>query len=115
MKTGKVWGVTELLLKTPTIEVHRLTILPNSRCSMHAHRFKHNAFYVTTGKLYIEVKKNDYDLVDVTELGPGDFTTVKPNEDHRFMTKDQAVTGIEIYYQEPLSEDIVRRDVGGRA
>lgn len=114
MLFGKVWGKTELLLKTPTIEVHRLTILPNSHCSMHAHRFKHNAFYVQSGVLFIEVKKNDYDLVDITELGPGDFTTVKPNEDHRFVTKDVLVTGIEIYYQEPLSEDIIRKDVGGR-
>lgn len=113
MKAGKVWGVTELLLKTPLIEVHRLTVLPNSHCSMHCHKFKHNAFYVTSGRIYIEVVKNDYQLVDVTEVGPGEFTTVVPNEFHRFVTKAEGMTGIEIYYLEPLSTDIVRRNVGG--
>jgi mannose-6-phosphate isomerase-like protein (cupin superfamily) len=112
MITGKVWGTTELLLRTPFLEVHRLTIKPNARCSLHAHQYKHNAFYVQTGRLNIEVHKTDYALVDVTELGPGDFTTVKPNEFHRFISGDEEVRGIEIYYCEPLSEDIVRKDCG---
>ena len=112
MILGKVWGTTELLLKTPFIEVHRLKIKPNARCSLHCHKYKHNAFMVSTGRLIIEVVKNDYPLTDRTELGPGDFTTVKPNEFHRFVTEDEPVTGIEIYYCEPLREDIVRNDCG---
>ena len=115
MKTGKVWGTTELLLRTPTVEIHRLSIAPNSRCSLHAHQFKWNAFYVQSGRLFIETHKNDYALVDVTELGPGDLMTVRPNEYHRFVTRDEPMTGIEIYYIEPLSEDIIRKDVGARA
>lgn len=115
MKLGKCWGVTELLQKTPTIEVHRLAIEPNSRCSMHKHLYKHNSFYVATGRLFIETEKNAYALTDVTELGPGDFTTVAPNEFHRFVTKDEGCTGIEFYFTEPLSEDIIRKDVGGKA
>lgn len=113
LKAGKVWGTTELLLKTPLIEVHRLVVLPNSYCSWHMHRFKHNAFYVTSGRLFIEVKKNDYKLIDTTECGPGEFTTVPPNEYHRFRTKKSGFTGIEIYYLEPLSTDIIRQNVGG--
>ena len=115
MLSGKVWGKTEILLKTPFIEIHRLTINPNSRCSLHKHQYKWNAFYVSTGRLYIEVVKNDYDLIDTTELGPGELMTAKPNEDHRFVTKELGMTGIEIYYPEPLSEDIIRKDVGGAA
>ena len=115
MKSGKVWGTTELLLKTPFIEIHRLAILPNMRCSLHKHQFKWNAFYVSSGRLWIETKKLDYDLIDITELRPGDLMTAKPNEFHRFVTKDEGMTGIEIYYPEPLSEDIIRADVGGAA
>lgn len=115
MKSGKVWGTTELLLKTPFIEIHRLAILPNMRCSLHKHEYKANAFYVQTGRLYIEVRKNDYALTDTTELGPGELMVAKPNEFHRFVTKDEGMTGIEIYYPEPISEDIIRADVGGAA
>ena len=115
MIAGKVWGKTEVLLKTPFIEIHRLTIAPNSRCSLHKHQFKWNAFYVGSGRLFIEVEKNDYALTDVTELGPGDLMTAKPGEFHRFVTKAEGMMGIEIYYPEPLSEDIVRKDVGGKA
>jgi len=112
MKTGKVWGSTELLIATPLIEVHLLTIRPNARCSLHCHRSKWNAFFVQSGLLKIEVHKNDYALVDVTELGPSEFTTVAPGEFHRFLTGDDPVTAIEIYYPAALAEDIVRKDVG---
>ena len=115
MLAGKIWGKTEVLLKTPMVEIHRLTINPNSRCSLHAHQFKWNAFYVSTGKLTIETHKNDYALTDNTELSPGDLMTVKPTEYHRFVTGPEGMTGIEIYYPEPLSEDIIRKDVGGKA
>ena len=115
MLAGKIWGKTEVLLKTPMVEIHRLTINPNSRCSLHAHQFKWNAFYVSTGKLTIETHKNDYALTDNTDLHPGDLMTVKPTEYHRFVTGPEGMTGIEIYYPEPLSEDIIRKDVGGVA
>lgn len=66
-----------------------------------------------SGRMFIEVHKNDYALVDVTELGPGEFTTVRPGEFHRFITKGEPAQALEIYYPEELSEDIVRKDVGG--
>jgi D-lyxose ketol-isomerase len=81
---------------------------------MHIHTSKWNAFVVHSGKLYIEIEKSDYKLTDVTELGPGEFATVKPNEYHRFVTKEDAVVAWEIYYPSELSEDIIRKDVGGR-
>lgn len=113
MKIGKVWGTTELLLKTPLIEVHRLDILPNAFCSMHCHKYKHNAFYVSAGEVFIEVRKNDYALTDITLLGPGEFTTVSPNEYHMFRAGTSGMQGIELYYLEPLSTDIIRETVGG--
>lgn len=113
MIQGKVWGTTEPLLVTPLLEIHRLAIQPQRRCSLHVHKYKFNAFLVLKGTLTIEVKKNDYPLVDKTVIGPGDLTTVKPGEYHRFVTGTEPVEAIEIYYPECLSEDIVREDFGG--
>lgn len=112
VKHGKVWGLTEVLLRTPLIEIHRLTIKPNAQCSLHKHTMKWNGFVVHSGRLFIDVEKNDYPLVDTTELGPGDFMAVKPGEFHRFRSGDEPVQAVEIYYPDTLSEDIIRKDVG---
>lgn len=112
MKYGKVWGQTECLLQTPFVEFHRIDIKEGSYCSMHKHEHKWNAFYVVEGTLDIEVRKNDYDLVDTTTLQAGDFTTVKPGEFHKFHAYTDVVA-FEIYYPEGLTEDIVRESVGG--
>lgn len=112
MISGKIWGQTTALLKTPFVEVHRLLINPNSTCSLHKHERKWNMFYVTSGVLFIEARKHAYDLIDVTTLYPGDFTSLPPGEFHRFSTRDMAAECLEIYYPEPLSEDIIRQTVG---
>ena len=113
MLYGKVWGKTEPLLITPMIEVHRIEINPYAYCSMHKHQYKYNMFYVIEGELFIHVKKNDYDLVDITHLRSGDYTTVKPNEFHQFKTEGSPVKALEIYYLESIGEDIIRESVGG--
>jgi mannose-6-phosphate isomerase-like protein (cupin superfamily) len=92
--------------------VHRLLIKPHAQCSLHCHAHKWNAFYVKTGSLKIEVHKNDYALVDVTELEEGEFTTVKPGEYHRFISDEFEVEALELYYPQELAEDIVRKDCG---
>ena len=113
MKEGKVWGTTETLLVTPMIEVHRIKINPQSYCSLHKHEFKWNMFYVVKGMLCIEVQKNNYDLTDITELYQGQYTSVKPNEYHKFFTRDESVEALEVYYLNPITEDIIRKTVGG--
>lgn len=113
IKQGKVWGETQLLLKTPLIEVHLINIKPNSFCSMHKHLYKWNAFFVIDGILDIIVEKNDYNLVDRTILHRNQFTTVKPGEFHQFQTGRLGCEALEIYYCEGLSEDIIRKSVGG--
>lgn len=113
MKRGKAWGATEILLQRPTIEVHRMQIAPNTRCSMHKHEHKWNAFLVLSGRLKIIVRKNDYALTDETILLPGEMMEVAPGEFHRFEAGGEPVDAIEFYYLEPLSEDIVREDCGG--
>jgi mannose-6-phosphate isomerase-like protein (cupin superfamily) len=111
---GKIWGSTEPLLVTPFIEVHRIFIEAGTHCSTHKHEYKHNMFYVVEGQLEIHVTKEDYDLEDVTELYDGQYTTVRPGEYHKFVAVTD-VEALEIYYPEPLSADIIRKDVGGFA
>lgn len=112
-KTGKVWGTTETVIATPLFEMHRLSIKPMHRCSLHMHRRKWNAFLVTKGRLFIDVVKTDYPLIDTTELGPGDVMAAPPGEHHRFRTGPEGCEGFEMYYPEALSEDIDRKDHGG--
>jgi mannose-6-phosphate isomerase-like protein (cupin superfamily) len=76
------------------------------------HRWKWNFFLVVSGELFIDVEKNDYQLIDETRLGPGDAVTVKPGEYHQFRTGKKPCLAYEIYYCEPLSQDIIRRNVG---
>lgn len=66
------------------------------------------------GTIEIHVKKKNYDLVDMTLLGAGGFTTVPPGEYHKFVTGVNPAMVLEIYYLEGLSEDIVRETVGGQ-
>lgn len=110
---GKIWGTTECVLATPTIEVHRLWIEPRHRCSLHRHNRKWNAFYIIAGRLFIDVERFDYSLADTTELGPGMAATVPPGEYHRFRTGGEPCEALEIYYLDALSDDIERRDRGG--
>lgn len=111
--TGKVWGATSTLIKNPFIELHRISVLPNAQCSLHLHKHKSNTFILLSGKLFIDVHKNDYPLVDTTEMGEGDVVTVRPGENHRFRTGGAGAQALEIYSPQWLEfEDIVRQDAG---
>ena len=116
MKSGKVWGNTTKILKTPFVEYHRIVVENGMKCSKHKHEHKWNAFFVENGVLEVHVFKNDYDLEDVTTLKTGDFMTIRPGEYHYFVGKtplECPCIAFEIYYPEELSEDIVRENVGG--
>lgn len=109
--SGKVWGSTTPVLITPFIEIHRLVIKPWSRCSMHKHNRKWNAFITIDGELYIDVEKS-YGLTDTTVLHCGEICTVSPGEYHQFRTGAKICEAFEIYYSDVLSEDIERRNQG---
>ena len=118
MKSGKVWGNTKQILKTPFVEFHRIVVNTGYRCSKHMHEHKWNAFYVESGVLEVHVFKSDYDLEDITTLRHGDFMTVRPGEYHYFVGRtplDCITVAFEMYYPEELSEDIVRDNAGGPA
>jgi hypothetical protein len=112
--TGKVWGDTSVIIQNPLVELHKINIKADYKCSEHKHEHKWNGFYVVSGTLEIHVRKNNYQLTDVTTLRAGDFTTVRPGEYHWFSSITDCVA-LELYYPELLSEDIVRKSVGGKS
>ena len=109
---GKVWGQTESILANHALEFHRIEFKAGGICSKHCHNWKWNGFFVEKGKMLVRVWQNDYDLIDTTHLIEGEWTIVKPNEFHSFKALTD-VEGLELYYPEPLSEDIIRKSVGG--
>lgn len=115
MKSGKVWGQTVTVADNPFVHIERISVLPNSRCSEHEHKFRPNGFHVFRGELVIVVKKNEYDLVDRTVLRTGETHIVEPTEFHYFETGRQGCEAIEWYTPQPLSRSDIRRlDVGSR-
>lgn len=112
---SKVWGTTKPLVITPLFELHRLKIKPWHRCSLHEHRFKHNAFYVIEGAVFIDWMARPATQIATTlaRLGAGEVLTVAPNIPHQFRTGPDSCVMLEMYYTEPLSEDIIRRNIGG--
>lgn len=115
IKTGKVWGHTELLVSKPTFELHRIEAVKGGYCSVHLHEDKVNLFCVERGKLQIEVWKKDYDLCDLTVIEVGEQTAVAAGEYHRFTALEPLVC-FEVYWPTiwaKLERDIVRLNPGG--
>lgn len=112
--TGKIWGTTALIESMPVFEMHWLTIKPQHECSLHVHRRKANGFLVIKGRLFIDVAKNDYPLVDTTELKMGDHVVVPAGEHHKFRTGREGCVAIEWYTPALLGDDIERKGHGGK-
>jgi len=112
-KFNKIWGTTSKLFGTNNVEIHRIEINKNSFCSKHFHQYKHNGFYLESGSLEINVWNRDSDILDVTRLKPGDYTTVEPNIDHQFLALEDSIA-YEIYWTEFSGEDIIRQIPGGK-
>lgn len=109
----KIWGTTTGLILTPLFEVHRLQIKPRHRCSFHEHRTKHNAFYVLEGVLFIDSALSLNEKPEERKLTAGHTYTVAPGVWHQFRTEFQDCLALEMYFCEPLSEDIHRSNTGG--
>jgi mannose-6-phosphate isomerase-like protein (cupin superfamily) len=110
-KAGKIWGQTELIHANGVLEFHRIDFKAGGVCSKHKHQFKWNGFYVVSGRMKIRVWQKDYDLIDETVLGPGDFTRVKPGLMHSFEGIEDGVA-FELYWAEFNHDDIQRETVG---
>ena len=110
-KAGKIWGQTELIHSNGVLEFHKIDFKAGGVCSKHKHQFKWNGFYVVSGRMKIRVWQKDYDLIDETILGPGDFTRVKPGLMHSFEGLEDGVA-FELYWAEFNHDDIQRETVG---
>ena len=111
MKSGKIWGKTELIHANGVLEFHRIEFKAGYKCSEHKHKYKWNGFFVEQGKLLIRVWKNNYDLVDETIIGPGQYTKIAPGEYHQFEAVEDTVA-FELYWAEFDHDDIERETVG---
>ncbi len=111
-KQGKVWGETSMLFAKNNVEVHRIVGKAGGKSSVHRHTSKWSMFYVERGCVQIHIEKNDYPLTDVTYLGPGDSTVIKPNEYHWFEIATEDAVAYEIYWTELDPNDIERKDCG---
>ena len=108
---GKIWGQTDLIHANGVLEFHKIDYKAGGVCSKHKHQFKWNGFYVVSGRMKIRVWQKDYDLIDETILGPGDFTRVKPGLMHSFEGIEDGVA-FELYWAEFNHDDIQRETVG---
>lgn len=114
MKSGKIWGSTELIHANGSLEFHRIEYKAGYTCSEHQHQYKWNGFYVESGKMIVRVWQDDQEgLIDETILEAGDFTQVKPGKVHQFEGVEDGVA-FELYWAEFRHDDIVRRTVGSK-
>jgi len=114
-KSGKIWGMTQLIHANSILEFHRIETKKGGVCSKHLHKYKFNGFFIESGKLLIRTWKNDYDLVDEVILESGDWHIAKPGEFHQFESLEDTVA-FELYWPMLLIDespnDIVRETVG---
>lgn len=110
---GKIWGSTSELFNKNNVEIHRIEANKGGYCSVHKHEHKFNMFFVESGELLVKVWKNDYNLIDQTTLKNCDSTTVSPGELHQFLAIKDTVA-YEIYWTEINSDDIIRKECGGK-
>lgn len=111
---NKVWGKTTPLLLSPSFEMHQLAIAPWHVCSKHEHEFKHNAFFVLEGELWLDTWVHSRH--EAVPLRMGGSYTVAPGVLHRFRTGALFCRALEMYFPSingpVLGEDIVRHDTG---
>ena len=117
MKSGKVWGNTQLIEHNPSFEFHRIEFKANHCCSEHYHKAKWNGFFVESGTLLVKTWQQEPTddrpnmLCDQTILRAGDYYKVAPGKWHQFVGVDDGVA-FELYWAEFNGDDIVRRTQG---
>jgi len=76
-KEKKKWGEEHWIVNRDYCG-KKLIIKKNRRCSMHTHKEKDEVFYIQSGKVKLELGKEEY------ILKPGDFIHISPRTSHRF-------------------------------
>ena len=109
---GKIWGETSKIFSKNNIEIFRIHGKAAGKSSMHMHEHKYSMFFVEKGKIKVTIEKNDYDLIDITELGTHQSMIIRPKEYHCFEVIDDNSICYEIYWTELNTNDIIRKDCG---
>lgn len=112
MKTKKIWGNTEKIFNLNNVEIHRIEINKHTYCSEHIHEYKHNLFYVESGKIVVNYWENNNEKKSIV-LEKGKFYSIAPKIMHQFIGLEDSVV-FEIYWVELLDDDIKRRTIGGK-
>lgn len=76
-KEPKEWGEEHWIVNKDYCG-KKLVLKKNRRCSMHTHKEKDEVFYLQSGKVKLELGKEEH------ILEPGDFIHIPPNTPHRF-------------------------------
>ena len=120
----KIWGkATGYFHDGAYTEAHLAEINPGGFCSVHKHEYKHNHFFILSGRVLIEIYNNldaeaSAAVVQVIALEQGMAATVPAGIYHRFFTRMPSIV-LETYT--PLEghkvelNDIVRVKPGGVA
>lgn len=100
----KPWGSEELLETNEKYTFKKLTMLAGHKCSLQFHEFKHETFYVISGKMKFTYGLTADTLNDLI-LGPGDNFVIVPTIVHRMEAIEDCV-----YLEASTSElnDVIR-------
>lgn len=112
IKEGKIWGTNILVFLDNNIQINQIYINKGGRCSKHKHSYKHNLFYIQSGKIEVE-QWLDGGLIDKTILLPNETIEIKPNIYHRFTGLEDSMV-LEIYRSNYINLDDIIRDDQGR-
>jgi len=110
MKSGKIWGETNLVFSNNNVQINQIHIKKGGRCSKHMHNHKNNIFFIQSGELLIEQWTKE-GLVDSTILKTEDKMEISSQVFHRFTALADTMA-LEIYYQDIEDDDIIREDTG---
>lgn len=110
MKSGKIWGETNLVFSNNNIQINQIDIKKGGRCSKHMHNHKNNIFFIQSGKLLIEQWTKE-GIIDSTILKTEDKMEIASQVFHRF-TALEDTKALEIYYLDINNDDIIREDIG---
>ncbi|MBN2094451.1 MAG: cupin domain-containing protein [Candidatus Aenigmarchaeota archaeon] len=102
----KGWGTMQHLFFKNNVEICRAEIGAGKTCSKHRHKFKHNGFFVESGKLIVRSWKGADSCQEIV-LKEKDVLVVPPGVLHQFEAVEDTVA-YEIYWVEIEKGDIER-------
>lgn len=113
---AKVWGTTESVVLTQSIQIDRIVVSEGGFCSWHFHQNKSNGFYVVQGAL--EIEWDDGHSASRKRISPDiPFLEVAEQKCHRFRGLAAQTIAFEYYIARENAtidiHDIVRLEDGG--